>query len=64
MQSERLSIKTPFLCNEEKRHMGGRGLEHRDWKVELLLEEVVCFSFLQVTTLKLCAGGSPRPLRN
>lgn len=28
MPSERLSIKTPFLCNEEKRHMGGR--EHRE----------------------------------
>lgn len=64
MPSERLSIITPFLCNEEKRHVGGRGLEHKDWKLELLLEEVVCFSFLQMNTLKPCAGGSPRALRN
>lgn len=28
----------------EKKGMGGQGLENENWELELLLEEMVCFS--------------------
>jgi len=44
----------------EKRGMGGQELEHKNLKLELLLEKMVCFSLQWLPCSSSCAGRSPR----